>query len=264
MPDRSREISLDSSNPVRNGSTPTVLLIHGAFSDASIWSGVVAELQLAGIDVTAPPNPLRGLASDALYVASAVQGIDGPVLLVGHSYGGAVITVAASASGNVLGLVYVSGFALDTGESVLDVSRRFPETLLPMALRPTVVADRSGAQVVELHIDRNAFPQVFAADLETQAALVAADMQRPILAAAFEERASAAAWRTLPSWYLLAADDRVIHPDAQRFMAQRAAAQTLEVRGSHAVAASRSVPVAAHIRSAALSTRRDRAPQPNP
>ncbi len=247
---------MSSSDDLRNGSTPTVLLVHGAFADASSWAGVIGELQRAGLDAVAPANPLRGLASDARYIASVAEEIDGPVMLVGHSYGGAVITVAGSLVGNVVGLVYVTGFALQAGESVLDVSRRFPDSLLPAALRPAVFSNGDGEPGVELYIDRDAFPQVFAADLPTAVAAVAAGTQRPILAAAFEESASAAAWRALQCWYVLATADRVIHPDAQRFMAARAAARMVEVEGSHAVAASQPALVADHIRVAALSARR--------
>jgi pimeloyl-ACP methyl ester carboxylesterase len=229
---------MSSTEDFRNGSTPTVLLVHGAFSDAATWAGVIAELQIVGIEVVAPANPLRGLASDARYIASVADEIDGPAMLVGHSYGGAVITVAGSLTRNIVGLVYVTAFALDEGESVLDVSSRFPDNLLTAALRPAVCLDGGGEPTVELYIDRNAFAQVFAAELPAEVAAVAAATQRPIASAALEERASAAAWRTLPCWYVVASADRVIHPDAQRFMAARADARTVELDASHAVATS--------------------------
>ncbi|MHB8692230.1 MAG: alpha/beta fold hydrolase [Solirubrobacteraceae bacterium] len=240
----------------RNGSTPTVLLVHGAFADASGWSGVIAVLHSLGIDVIAPANPLRGLPSDARYIASVAEEIDGPTVLVGHSYGGAVITVAGSLANNVIGLVYVSGFALDEGESILDVSARFPDSLLASVLRPAAFADRDGESGVELYVDRAAYPRVFAADLPAHLAAVAAGTQRPITQAGFEDRASAAAWRTLPSWYVLATADRVICPEAQRFMAVRAGATTLEVDSSHSVATSQPALVADQIRLAALTVRR--------
>lgn len=248
----------------RNGSTPTVLLVHGAFADASSWSGVIAVLQSLSIDVIAPANPLRGLPSDARYIASVADEIDGPTVLVGHAYGGAVITVAGSVAGNVAGLVYVSGFALDAGESILDLSARFPESLLASVLRPAVFADRDGESAVELYVDREAYPRLFAGDLPAPVAAIAASTQRPITQAGFEDRASAAAWRTLPSWYVLATADRAITPDAQRFMAIRAGATTVEVDASHAVAASQPDVVADQIRVAALSARRavHRGPRP--
>jgi pimeloyl-ACP methyl ester carboxylesterase len=247
---------MSSSAGLRNGSTPTVLLVHGAFADASSWAGVIAQLQTAGIDVVAPANPLRGLSSDARYIASVVEEIDGPTMLVGHAYGGAVVTVAAALEGNVVGLVYVTAFALDEGESVLDVSARFSDGLVAGALRPAVCPDGDGGSIVELYIDRDAFPTVFAADLPADVAAVAAATQRPIAAAAFEERASAAAWKTLQCWYVVATADRVIHPDAQRFMAARAAARPLEVDASHAIASSQPELVADRIHEAALASRR--------
>lgn len=128
----------------RNGSLPTVLLVHGAFADASIWAGVVSRLQFAGIDVVAPANPLRGLAIDARYIASVADEIDGPAILVGHSYGGAVITAVGSTLSNVLGLVYVAAFALEAGESVLDVSRRFPTACWRRLCVPPRFSTRTG------------------------------------------------------------------------------------------------------------------------
>lgn len=245
---------MSSSADLTNRSAPTVLLLHGAFADASSWAGVIARLQSAGIDAVAPANPLRGLSADARYIASVADEIDGPTILVGHSYGGAVTTVAGALTANVVGLVYVTAFALDEGESILDVSAQFPEGPLIAALRPTVCPGSDGQPIVELSIDRDAFPSVFAADLSTSVAAVAAATQRPIAAAALEERASAAAWRTLQCWYLVATADRVIHPDAQRFMAARAGARPLEVDASHAVATSQPELVADLIRSAAFST----------
>jgi pimeloyl-ACP methyl ester carboxylesterase len=217
---------------------------------------VIPELQMVGIDVVAPANPLRGLASDARYIASVADEIDGPAMLVGHSYGGAVTTVAGSLTSNVVGLVYVTAFALEEGESVLDVNARFPDSLLTAALRPAVCLDGDGEPTVELYIDRDEFPRVFAADLPADVAAVAAATQRPIASVALEERASAPAWKTLQCWYVLASADRLIHPDAQRFMAARADARTLEVDASHAVATSQPALVADHIREAALAARR--------
>jgi pimeloyl-ACP methyl ester carboxylesterase len=233
-----------------------VLLVHGAFADASSWAAVLVHLQSAGVDAVAPANSLRGLSADARYIASVAEEIDGPTMLVGHSYGGAVITVAAALAANVVGLVYVTAFALDEGESVLDLSARSPDSLLTAALRPAVCPDGNGEPIVELYIDRDAFPRVFAADVPCSVASVTAATQRPIAASALEERASAAAWKKLPSWYVLATADRVIDLDAQRFMAARAAARTLEIDASHAVATSQPELVADQIHAAALATRR--------
>jgi pimeloyl-ACP methyl ester carboxylesterase len=256
MPDRDHRPPVNSPTGSGNGSTPTVLLVHGAFTDASSWSAVIAELQVTGIDVLAPPNPLRGLAADARYIAGVIDEIDGPVLLVGHAYGGAVITAAGSPADNVLGLVYVTAFAMDDGESTLDINARFPDSLLAPALRPAVFVGCDGEAAVELYIDRGAFPEVFAADLPLGIATVAAATQRPIATAALEEKSSGASWKALPCWYVVATADRIIHPDAQRFMARRAHAETIELNGSHAVASSQPRRVAHEIRRAALSVRR--------
>ncbi|MBO3751911.1 alpha/beta hydrolase [Streptosporangiaceae bacterium NEAU-GS5] len=237
-----------------NGSTPTVLLVHGAFADASSWTGVVGELLDAGIDVRAPANPLRGLIADAAYLAGLARAIDGPVLLAGHAYGGAVITQAGSQEGNVVGLVFVAAFAPDQGENLLDIAARHPDTLLAPALRPGTFP--TGAEFgVELSLSVDRFPAVFAADLPERAAAAAAVAQRPIASIAFEERVAAAAWRTLPSWAVIATADRAIHPDAQRFMARRAGADTIEIDASHAVALTRPAEVAAHIRRATRESR---------
>lgn len=238
----------------KNGSTPTVILVHGAFADASSWAGVIAELQASGIPVTAVANPLRGLATDAAYLAGVVAAIDGPVLLVGHSYGGAVITWAGAQPGNVVGLVYVAAFALDAGESVLDVTGRFPDSLLGPALRPAVFRTVDGQEAVELSLKDDRFPAVFAADLPEPHTSVAAAAQRPIAAVAFEDSSPDASWKTLPSWYVVATADQAIHPDAQRFMAKRAGADTIEVDASHAIALSQPAAVAGHIRTAATAT----------
>jgi pimeloyl-ACP methyl ester carboxylesterase len=233
-----------------------VLLVHGAFVDGSMWVGVIAGLQAAGVGVVALANPLRGLASDAAYIASAAAEIDGPVILAGHCYGGAVITAAAAAAGNAVGLVYVTGFALDEGESALDITGRFPGSQLAPSLRPATFCGINGDPDVELYIDREAFPRVYAADLPSCTAAVAAAAQRPITAAAFEEKQQAAGWKQIPCWYVIATTDLLIPVEAQRFMAQRAGARTLEVHASHAIALTQPVAVAGHITAAASACAR--------
>ena len=228
-----------------------MLLVHGAFADGSIWSGVIPELQGAGIGVLAVANPLRALASDAAYVASIATAIDGPVILVGHSYGGAVITDAGAAAGNIAGLVYITGYALDAGESVLDICGRFPGSKLLAALRPGTVADGSPDPLVELHIDHEEFPPLFAADLPRQTAAAAAAAQRPIAATAFAEKARAAAWKATPSWYVIATDDMIVPLEAQQFMARRAEAHTVPICASHAITLTRASAVAELIAAAA-------------
>ena len=233
-----------------------MLLAHGAFADGSMWTGVITKLQAAGIDVIAVASPLRGLASDAAYVASAVAEIDGPVLLAGHDYGGAVISAAGSAAGNVAALVYVAAFALDEGESALDITGRFPGSQLMPALRPATFPGVDGDPAIELYIDREAYPRVFAADLPYRCAAAAAAAQRPITAAAFEEKSPAAAWKTAPSWYIVATADQVIPPGGQRFMARRAGAHSIEIDSSHAIALTQPAAVAGHIAAAASSASR--------
>ncbi|MEO3853668.1 alpha/beta hydrolase [Acrocarpospora sp. B8E8] len=235
----------------KNGSTPTVLLVHGAFTDASSWAGVIAELQAAGIPVIAVANPLRGLATDAPYLAGVAAAIDGPVLLAGHSYGGVVITQAGAQAGNVVGLIYVTAFALEEGESVLDLAGRFPDSLLGQALRPAAFRTGDGQEAMELYLRTDRFASVFAADLPERLTSVVAAAQRPIAAVAFEESSPGASWKTLPSWYVVATADQAIHPAAQRFMAERAGADTIEVDGSHAITLSQPAAVAGHIRTAA-------------
>ena len=233
-----------------------MLLVHGAFADGSMWAGVISELQATGIGVIAVASPLRSLTSDTAYVASAIAEIDGPVLLAGHDYGGAVITAAGSAAGNLTGLVYVAAFALDEGESALDITGRFPASQLMPALRPATFPCVDGDPAVELYIDRTAYPRVFAADLPRRSAAAAAAAQRPIAAAAFEEKSPVAAWKTAPSWYIVATADQLIPPGGQRFMARRAGAHSLEVDASHAIALTQPAAVAGHIAAAASSASR--------
>ncbi|MDQ0604407.1 pimeloyl-ACP methyl ester carboxylesterase [Streptomyces canus] len=234
--------------------TPTVLLVHGAFADAGSWAGVIEELQSDGIPVIAPPNPLRGLASDAAYIASLASQIDGPVVLVGHSYGGAVITVAGAAE-NVVGLVYVAAYVLQEGESLGELQGRFPLSPLVSNLKQWTYPVPGGDPAVEVTIAEDAFPAVFAADVPTEVTKVLAATQRPLAAGAFEETAPVAAWQTKPSWALVAGADQAINPEVERFGAKRAGATIVESEGaSHAVAVSRPMEVADLIREAVRAT----------
>ncbi|WP_037855971.1 alpha/beta fold hydrolase [Streptomyces sp. NRRL S-340] len=234
--------------------TPTVVLVHGAFADAAGWSGVIEELQRHGIPVIAPPNPLRGLASDAAYIASVAARIDGPVVLVGHSYGGALITVAGTAD-NVVGLVYVAAYVLEEGESLGELQGRFPLSPLVSNLKQWTYPVAGGDPAVEVTITEDAFPSVFAADVPEDVTKVLAVAQRPLAAAAFDETASSAAWRTKPSWALIAGADNAINPDVERFGAKRAGATVVEIEGaSHAVAVSQPKQVADLIREAVHAT----------
>ena len=175
--------------------SPAIVLVHGAFGDASSWRPVYDRLVGDGHTVLAPPNPLRGIPYDASFTASIIDQIEGPVVLVGHSYGGAVITVAGS-SDKVAGLVYVAGVAPDEGESVNDLQGRFPSLAMGPLVRPAQLADGS----VEVSIDPARFHDVFCADVPDADAAFMAISQRPVSATAFDDPATAAAWRTKPSW----------------------------------------------------------------
>ncbi|MEV7198099.1 alpha/beta hydrolase [Streptomyces sp. NPDC093510] len=234
--------------------TPTVLLVHGAFADASSWAGVIKELQNYGIPVIAPANPLRGLASDAAYIASVAAGIDGPVVLAGHSYGGAVISVAGAAE-NVTGLVYVAAYVTEEGESLGELQDRYPLSPLGSKLTEWTYPVEGAGTAVEFTVRTEAFPEIFAADVAADVTEVLAVAQRPLAAAAFTEKAATAAWRTKPSWALVAGADQAINPDVQRFGARRAGATVVELDGaSHAVAVSRPKEVAGLIRDAVRAT----------
>jgi pimeloyl-ACP methyl ester carboxylesterase len=232
---------------------PTVVLVHGGFADASFWTPVVRGLQASNVPVLAPPNHLRGLAPDAEYIASFVRQIDGPVLLVGHSYGGAVISVAGAAADNVVGLVYVAAFVLDEDESFGDIFAAFPATPLGEAVRPSTYPLADGGTGHELTIAAELYRSAFAADLPTETTEVLAVMQRPF-AAIFDEQARAAAWKSLPSWAVVATADNAIHPDAQRHMTRRAGAETIEVDASHSIALSQPDAVVGLIRNAVEAT----------
>jgi pimeloyl-ACP methyl ester carboxylesterase len=233
-------------------SKPTIVLVHGAFADAASWSGVVARLQAEGYTVLAPANPLRGVAYDSAYIASVVSQINGPVLLAGHSYGGAVISNAATKASNVVGLVYIAAFIPDEDETLMDLSARSTESILGPALRPALFPTGNGAETApELYVDAAAFPSIFAADLPAGTAAVLAVSQRPIAAIAFGEPSGPVAWKTLPSWTLVAGSDKAIGATLERQMAQRAGSHTVEVDGSHLVMLSQPTAVADLILTAA-------------
>ncbi|MFF0225837.1 alpha/beta fold hydrolase [Streptomyces sp. NPDC004629] len=234
---------------------PTAVLVHGAFTDAGIWSGVIPKLQHHGIPVLAPPNPLRGPVSDAAYVASVAAQITGPVVLVGHGYGGAVITVAGTAE-NVVGLVYIAAPLPQEGESLTQLHRRFPLPSLADALRPsTFPAFGDGRPTTEVTLSDQAFHCVFAADVPPRTARILAAAQRPLAVSACAETIPAAAWRNKPSWVLVAGADRAVSPELVRHGARRAEATVLEAEGaSHAVPLSQPQEAAELIRDAVRAT----------
>jgi pimeloyl-ACP methyl ester carboxylesterase len=214
----------------------TVVLVHGAFADGSGWSGVIERLQAASIPVRAIVNPLRGITADSAYVASVFSQIPGRILAVGHSYGGAIITNAATNAGNVVGLVYVAAFAPDEGETLQDIEAGSTDSVLNPAIRPSNYPVGSGPETaVELSIDAASFHDAFAGDLSEKDAAVMAAAQRPVAAAAFGERNGPAAWKNLPCWRVVATGDKAAGADVVLSMAQRAKAQIAEVDGSHVI-----------------------------
>ncbi|MEU6602747.1 alpha/beta fold hydrolase [Streptomyces flaveolus] len=233
---------------------PTIVLVHGAFADSSSWNGVVERLQSHGYPVVAASNPLRGLAGDSEYVRQLVASIDGPVVLAGHSYGGSVISNAAGGLDNVKALVFVAAFLPDEGESAVTLSGKFPGSTLGEALHPVPVTLPDGSQVADLYIEKSKFHQQFAADVPEETAAVMAATQRPVADAALAEGASAPAWKSVPSWVLVATEDRNIPAEAQIFMAERAKATVVSVSASHAVGVSRPGDVARLINEAAQAT----------
>ena len=229
---------------------PTVVLVHGAFADASSWNGVIKILHKDGYTVIAAANPLRGAKSDGASIGSVVAAARGPVVLVGHSYGGNVITEAANGHSNVKALVYVSAFAPETGETVAGLANQFPGSTLGQALAPAVtLADGSK----DLSILQDKFHAQFAADVPADQAALMAATQRPIAEAALNEKSGDAAWKTIPSWFIYGDADKNIPPQAIAFMAKRADAKdVVVVKGaSHVVMVSHPAAVAKLIETAA-------------
>jgi pimeloyl-ACP methyl ester carboxylesterase len=213
---------------------PTIVLVHGAFAESASWDGVVAELLAAGYPTVAVANPLRGLRTDASYVAAVLASINRPIVLVGHSYGGSVITNAVNGNRNVKALVYVAAFAPDAGESSNDLAGRFPGGTLGAALAPLVALPGGGN---DMYIRQDKFRAQFAADVSSSAAMLMASTQRPVTEAALSERSGVPAWKTVPSWFIYGDRDLNIPPAAQSFMARRAGArETVVSKGaSHAM-----------------------------
>jgi len=232
--------------------SPTVVLIHGAFADASGWGGVITRLAAAGYTSYAPANPLRSVSGDAAYVRSFLSTIEGDVVLVGHSYGGAVITNAAVGADNVKALVYIAAFALDEGESAgagtaLGSDGPPPDLTQVVDIRPFPDAGEGNG---DAYLKVEIFPQAFCQDLPAELAAVMAAGQRPAALATLVEPSGPPAWKTVPSWYLVASEDRVIPPAAERVMAARAGATVVEIDSSHVAMISHPDEVTALIRQA--------------
>ncbi len=218
------------------GPRPTIVLVHGAWADASSWNGVTKRLQREGYTVIAPANPLRGTTSDSAYIASVLAGVPGPIVLVAHSYGGAVTTNAATGNPNVKALVYVAALIPDAGEIGSDLLK-FPGSLivLPPSPEATVTA-RPFPGGLDFYVNADPFRKIFAADLPAEETALLAAAQRPLAAAAFTDASGPPAWKTIPSWALVATQDNTIGTANTRFQARRAApSRTVEVAASHAV-----------------------------
>jgi pimeloyl-ACP methyl ester carboxylesterase len=218
-----------------NADRATVVLVHGAFADASSWNGVIERLLAKGVRVMAPANPLRGIAADSAYLGGVLAQIEGPVLAVGHSYGGAVITNAATDAENVVGLVYVAAFAPDEGETLGAAEAGSKDSVLNSALVPRTYPAADGGTATEFYIDPAKARDAFAGDLSDQQAALIAATQRPVADAAFGEPNGPPAWKHLPSWAVVAASDKAAGTDVVRSMAERAGAKITEVEGSHVI-----------------------------
>jgi pimeloyl-ACP methyl ester carboxylesterase len=236
---------------------PTIVLVHGAFADAASWAPVTRELLDRGHTVLVPPVYNRSLAEDAASVRAFVEHVEGPVVLAGHSYGGAVITVAGAAE-NVVALVYVAAYVLEVGESLGQLQGGFPDSDLASALvyTPYPVVGAEDGTDVSVAIDR--FPAVFAGGVDPRTAEVLAVSQRPLSGAAFGEPASVAAWKTTPAWGIVSSADHTINPDVERFGYQRAGLrEVVEIDGPHLVMQTHPAEVADVVERAVAGTAAD-------
>jgi pimeloyl-ACP methyl ester carboxylesterase len=234
---------------------PTVVLVHGGFADASNWNGVIKRLEEDGYPVVAPANPLRGLPTDATYISSFLNSINGPIILVGHSYGGAVITNAAAGHANVKALVYVAAFMPDEGEQLGQLIQKFPGSEIQAALNQVPFTNPDGTTGTDLYLQPDRLHDVFAADLPLSETRLMAAEQRPFSAESFTDVTTAAAWHTIPTWGIVADADKSIPPALERFEYQRAHSHVTEVEGaSHVVMISHPGTVANVIEHAAQNT----------
>ena len=230
-----------STNP-QDGSRPTVVLVHGAFAESASWDGVITRLQGQGYTAVAAANPIRSVSGDADFLASILDAIEGPIVLVGHSYGGAVMSNAALGKGNVEALVFVGAFAPEEGENIGELSSRYPGATLGETLWSVPLADGS----TDLYIRQELYHRQFAEDVPAERTALMAVGQRPLRDVAVNEASGPPAWRSVPSWFVFGELDKNIPVAAHRFMAERAGArEVVEIEGaSHAVGVSRPEEVA--------------------
>ncbi|GAA0938239.1 alpha/beta hydrolase [Kribbella koreensis] len=246
--------AVDDSSVVK----PTIVLVHGAWADGSSWSAVTERLQGRGYRVMVEPNPLRGLATDSAYLAGYLSSISGPLVLVGHSYGGAVITNAATGNPNVKALVYIDAFMPDAAESVVQLAAAKPGSGVAVADPSTVfdfVPIPGGGGNVDLYVKQELFRQIFAADVRPGTAAVLAASQRPLAASALDEPSGTPAWVSIPSWALIGTADKVIPPAELEVMAARAKSHVVRIESSHLAMVSHPSDVTAIITTAAKTVR---------
>jgi pimeloyl-ACP methyl ester carboxylesterase len=244
-----------AARPTSHGPKPTVVLVHGAFADSSGFDTVITRLTRDGYPVRTVPNPLRGLPIDTAAAKDVLRDVKGPIVLVGHSYGGAVITNAGAGDRDVKALVYLAALAPDKGEEIFgppDVPMKHPLPPLPLVDEPTVAAD--GAPGTDSYLDPAKFRETFANDVDPATAATMAITQRPVDKRILTDRTTVAAWRTIPSWYLITRDDHANPPELQQFFAERAKSHVEEVNASHAVYVSHPGAVVRVIEDAARAT----------
>ncbi|MCX5205515.1 alpha/beta hydrolase [Streptomyces sp. NBC_00237] len=256
-PDRAAPQAPAPAHPAAHRTKPTVVLVHGAFADASGWEATVNRLRRDGYPVRAVANPLRGLDHDAAYVTGLLKSIKGPKIVVGHSYGGAVITNAAASVPDVRALVYVAAFVPDTGESLGSLLEEHADPTVPALPQQTFTYTRpDNTTGTDVFLDPARFRAAFAADVPAREADFMAASQRPIAVEVFGQPTKEAAWKKLPSWALVATQDQAIPPSLERFMARRAGAHITEVRSSHAAMVSNPEAVTRLVQQADRATRR--------
>ncbi|MFC9285257.1 alpha/beta fold hydrolase [Streptomyces sp. NPDC057052] len=243
-----------TAGPAAQAAKPTVVLVHGAFADSSSWNSVITRLRHAGYPVEAPANPLRGVAGDSDYLESYLKSVKGPIVLVGHSYGGSVISDAAADNPEVKALVYIAAFVPDKDETLAELGDRFPGATLPSVLDAVPYPLPGQGTGTDLYVQKDKFHDAFAADVPRSVTDLMAVTQRPLAASVFDEKTTQTAWKTIPSWDLVTTEDHAIAPAEQRFMVARAHAHTIEVNSSHAVAISHPGTVTRLIEQAARAT----------